>query len=56
MSNRTTLRTYVEPTWVRKLRQPSAPPAPRTPAARSNPANVLMRAMQALLARKDPTL
>ncbi|NMG16975.1 hypothetical protein [Aromatoleum bremense] len=55
MSSRTTVRTYVEPTWVRTLREPSAPPAPRTPAAHAHPANVLMRAMQALLARKYPT-
>ena len=56
MSNRTTVRTYVEPTWVRTLRESSAPPAPRTPAAHAHPANVLMRVMQALLARKYPTL
>lgn len=39
------------------VKQPAkAPPAPRTPAAHAHPANVLMRAMQALLARKHPTL
>lgn len=37
-------------------KQPAKAAPLRTPAARPAPANVLMRAMQALLARKYPTL
>ena len=37
-------------------KQPAKAVPTRTPVAHSNPANALMRAMQALLARKYPTL
>lgn len=56
MSNRILLRTDVEPTWVRKLREQSASPAAPKPSAAPAPTNVLIRAMQTLLARKYPTL
>lgn len=56
MSNRTTLRTYVEPSGVRNLRLHTVQPTRPSPTVKANPANVLMRAMQALLARKHPTL
>ncbi|MDT3669643.1 MAG: hypothetical protein ROZ37_04835 [Aromatoleum sp.] len=55
MSNRTPLRPYVEPSGVRTLRLHTVQPTGRSPTVKANPANVLMRAMQALLARKYPT-
>lgn len=64
MSNHIPRLTHVEPTWVRKLRQQSASPAagasanksPKAKSSATQPSNVLMRAMQALLARKYPEL
>lgn len=56
MSNRTPLRTYFEPSGVRNLRLHTVQPTGSSPTVKANPANALMRAMQALLAHKYPTL
>ena len=56
MSNRTPLRPYVEPSGVRNLRLHTVQPTGRSPTVKADHANALMRAMQALLARKHPTL